>query len=115
MIQEEIVVSENTHSLKEFLSTRKNSLFIGALSFEERCIGALRSLRENGLSINNAMILTYPTKAYPPSLDSDLRAKHLVSIKGFQQSVIRDACRTHEISSHSFHEILVRLALPDQP
>ncbi len=44
-------------------------VWVGAVSFEERCLGSLRMLAEMGITVCQSVVLDYPTHAEPRNVD----------------------------------------------
>jgi hypothetical protein len=64
-------------------------VWLGAVSFEERCTGALQVLIQAETRIADAVIVDYPTYAEPRQVDSGKRRKHRTDIV----SMIRSSSR----------------------
>jgi len=53
-----------------------STLWLGALSFEDRCTESLRMLAEERLALGTAMLLDYPTIVRPVTEDQERRSKN---------------------------------------
>ncbi len=87
---------------REFIG--RNVLFVGALSFEERCLGALKEMKKAGLGVEDALFLEYPTQAFPVAEDRKLRAKHKNIIENEFGATIRGKLEFETIFSNSFSD-----------
>ena len=69
---------------------QKKSLFVCAISFEQRCVTAAQSAGGHGVS--DALILTYPTEAHPPDQDRQRRAQHREALlRALEAASIRES------------------------
>ena len=60
----------------ENFQASSGSVWLGANSFEERCLGSLLRLADCGAKVQRAIILHYPTKAYLEAEDMTRRRDH---------------------------------------
>jgi hypothetical protein len=57
-----------------------DTAWVGAVSFEERCVGSLVALAADGQRIDRAILLDYPTKAAPAAVDQARRGENADAI-----------------------------------
>lgn len=50
--------------------------WIGAISFEERCVGSVTEMRQTGLDVSRAVLLRYPTTIAMPRSEDERRRHH---------------------------------------
>jgi hypothetical protein len=58
------------------LQKRKNIIWLGAVSFEDRCTGSLEAIESAGIPVEKSILIEYPTKAMPKDADLKKRRKH---------------------------------------
>lgn len=51
-------------------------VWVGTISFEERCLGSLRALANRGTPLRRALLIDYPTQAEPHRVDEAQRGRH---------------------------------------
>ena len=75
-----MVVSSQAHALVDVLASGlagARITWVGAASFEDRCVGSARLLASVGATVRSALILDYPTVAEPRGHDRLQRVAHL--------------------------------------
>ena len=87
---------------------RTGSYWVGALSFEHRCLGSIRQMADFGLPIKKSIILKYSTSVYPKALSEERRDLHMKELHDMVETA-----QVIEISSHSYRAMqeLVRTAV----
>jgi len=93
--------AEPTGIVENFLHG-KTSVWIGALSFEERCIASLQQLANLPTRLDRGFLLKYSTKVEPQYQDVRLRKGHLDIITRLGDRVFKDGCLQVEVDPYSF-------------
>src|ERR1051326_7585381 len=84
-----MILESSIRLSQEFDSTTR-SLWFGAQSFEERCVGSLIALERAGIQMNAGVVITYVTNVQPVR-EAEVRAeKSWAAIKNFQPTVFAD-------------------------
>src|ERR1035441_9889917 len=65
----------------EILSGTTPAIWVGALSFEQRCLGSLRALTSLGVGLSCAMVIDYPTEVSPVGVATKKRKAHWKEMK----------------------------------
>lgn len=87
------------------LSRRSGSaVWIGALSFEERCVNSIEMLSREEFSLDRTILLDYPTQAVPELQDLELRKVHLARMMEASAKVNKTPIERKNVVSHSFQE-----------
>ncbi len=82
------------------------SLFVTAVSFEQRCTAAAQALSQQTKHVGYSLVLDYPTSAQPPGQDRQLRARHAAML---EESMSRAPIERAEVHPYAPHPFLVRL------
>jgi hypothetical protein len=76
-------------NVNEFVLRGRKTLWFGALSFEERCLGALRDAEASRTTIDTGVLLTYETHVTPEDATRRLLKKHASSFEVTASKVFR--------------------------
>jgi hypothetical protein len=57
------------------------AVWVGALSFEQRCLGSLRAMASFGVALSTAMVIDYPTEVSPVGVATKKRKAHWKEMK----------------------------------
>jgi hypothetical protein len=109
--QEEMI--HEFSELKRICSTSQKTLWVGALSFEERCVGSLAACEMDGVKCSNALILRYDSTIEPKRDADEKIAKHLRILNSFRGSVVNRGIVIKEVEPYSFQgfELMLQQAL----
>ena len=93
---------ETIDTVSSSLKTAKRSVWVGAMSFEERCIGSLLALSAVEAKFDDVVVLSYPTTVQPLSEDIEARAKNLEKFEDLKASISRTGFQHMAIEAYSF-------------
>ena len=102
---DQIVVYSSPVKFKEAMAAAPRTLWVGALSFEDRCMGSLSRLSESNLSMTEGIALNYSTEAYPLSLDREQRNRNWTALQSYNDLIFETNVRQINIASYSFKEL----------
>lgn len=103
------VESEHLKGLPQLVLSRlsgaSQSLWVGAISFEDRCVASLRQLAESSVVMSRAIALEYPTSVHPVEEDRVRRARNRAFIDELAENVFRDGLRVAPISAYALQDL----------
>jgi hypothetical protein len=106
LVRSESQANDPTVPLTDLLRSPRRALWVGALSFEERCTASPIALAKLGLRIAHGVLLDYSTSVYPAEEAKARRAANHDTITGLEGSVWEDAVETFPIPAYSFQKLL---------
>lgn len=89
--------------------------WLGALSFEERCLGSLRALQGRPVRLSRPHILNYATTLEPADEGHDLRMRYLDEIHSICRTLSEHECQSVPVDAHAPVAILNILAHFKEP
>lgn len=99
---EEILITEKLDQLKASFSDLKHILWVGALSFEERCKASIIELAKHNIKLKEGIFLDYRTKIYPPTEAEEQRNLIWDELQILGEEVFLDGIRKEDISPYLF-------------
>lgn len=94
------MMKDTTKDTKELVQNIDNSyVWIGALSFEPRCVGSLEEIYKQQRTLGKSVIVGYPTSVIPLHLDRKRRKKHI----GEMKKIIGEIATTKEPIFEKLH------------
>ena len=96
---------DSTQYLADVFARYEKIVWLGSLSFEERCKGSLIELDENMLKIDMGFALNYSTTLSPILEDQVQRKKNWQYFESLDNKVFAQHIKQYPISSHSFQEL----------
>ncbi len=83
----------------------ERSVWIGALSFEERCIGTLIQLRNMGVRLTDGILIEYDTGIVPQPEGEIKRALNKSRLMELAGGLFQNALRVEKLSPYAFDEV----------
>ena len=85
-------------------------MWVGAVSFEDRCTRSLQILRQEGIKLCRVCALNYGTTAYPADLDKEKRRNNASILRNLARSALAawKPLSVEEYSYYSVREVLTR-------
>jgi len=101
--------------LKSAILTFSKTLWLGALSFEERCVGSLAVCETNGVRCSNAIILNYASNVEPKRDADEKLVRHAHILDSFRGSVVTKQMSKRRVEPYSFQgfQQMLQLALDE--
>jgi hypothetical protein len=101
--------------LQSAISASPKTLWVGALSFEERCVGSLAACEMHGVQCSDAIILSYQSNVEPKRDADEKIAKHWRILNSFRGTVVNRQIIKRSVEPYSFQgfEQMLQLALEE--
>jgi hypothetical protein len=90
--------------LKDELAGR-SVVWVGALSFEPRCVGSLRRLTDGGVAVDQALLVGYPTSVSPRRVDRERRRAHRGVLEELAEKGGIGTIQDAPVRAHAFVDI----------
>jgi hypothetical protein len=97
-------------ALREALAKSDRTLWLGTISFEDRCIGSVKAAKDEKCRFGGGMAFEYRTTVHPAREDQERRAKN----RSWLQRNCPDVFKTEPLfvptdayALHSFHKVLL--------
>jgi hypothetical protein len=97
--------AQNLTDLRKHISGGERTLWIGALSFEERCLGSICTFQDHSLRITSGILLKYLTDVYPKGEADSRLAKHHQIFERLETDIFEEGLRVLPIEPYSFQEL----------
>ena len=93
------------YDLPKWVKNRKMLMWIGALSFEDRCIGSIEYLSKINVQITKGILFNYSTEVYPRDDAERKRNKNLNIMKQHEGSVFKNELEIINLSAYEYDAI----------
>jgi hypothetical protein len=101
----DVSLSSSPDVLRLRLDNSRRTVWLGALSFEERCVGSLVAIQNSGLHIDQGIAFNYDTQVFPLVEDKHKRATNWQRLTDHAATLVSGGVQQFEIASYSFHEL----------
>src|SRR5258705_2746147 len=101
----DINISGETLSVESMVANSESTLWIGALSFEERCYAALMEVHKLKQKFKKGIILEYTTNVYPQNEERAKRKYNNEVISNLGKSIFDNDLQKENIGIYSFIEL----------
>lgn len=105
MTYSHILAQTNPAPLVELLSRARSSVWIGSLSFEDRCLGALTALKEHGIRVSSGVLIDYPSEVAPELEGRERKERNLHAMNDIRPHVFEASLRLRTVLPYSFYSI----------
>ncbi|MCI0604588.1 hypothetical protein L0156_16500 [bacterium] len=102
MLNTKLSIVSTPRSMQSLLGNSSSTMWVGALSFEERCVASLSKLSGEDLRVNAAVALGYSTQVNPSSDDQARRARNLEILSDLKSKAYDEEIRLVRIDAYSF-------------
>lgn len=102
MILGNVVATATPELVLEMLTVSERSVWIGSLSFEERCCGSLSQLSRSGARLTHGYLIRYGTNVQPQYEDIRRRSAHLGELNRLAQNVFLNDLQLVDAEPYSF-------------
>lgn len=89
----------------EMCAATSATLWIGAISFEQRCLGGVMTLREAGAHVKAGIAIDYSTNMTPREIGEVRRQEHWLQMQGAADGVIRGRFERTAVEPYSYSDI----------
>ena len=98
--------------LAKAIERNQNCMWIGTLSFEDRCIASLSLLHEAGSKLDGAIAIEYPTTAQPEREDYERRKRNRGALLELGNDVFRTAPVFQTLNPYALQDLFKVLFQP---
>jgi hypothetical protein len=110
MVTQGTIISSQTTFPEALRARSEPSLWLGALSFEERCTSSFLSLAANSYKVTDAMLLTYATEVHPSIESAERQNRYLATMRTAQYEVSAHGLLETNVDPYSFHQFQTTVA-----
>ena len=96
------IIEADLELVRSLVSGYDKAIWLGALSFEERCTGSFASLCRASVHFTEAIFLSYPTDVLPPREDAEARDTHWRALREFESFVTSNTIERVQLEAYSF-------------
>ena len=95
------------NTIKRWLNISSNTLWFGALSFEDRATASIAWLAQEGLNINRAILLNYKSNVQPGLYAESKRENNFAILKQYEERVFKNSIEQQNIEPYAFNDLRV--------
>lgn len=91
--------------IKRQINSTDKTLWIGALSFEARCTGSVKAMKQCGIKVFEGILIDYAKEAIPRELAERRKIINLTIMENLKGLVFENEIRTINVLSYEFYAV----------